>query len=69
MLFSYCYSDRTWLLHSQCSDLFVTDLYGGALYLPTDSQIFYVLKRVQGVLSAEALLLRHSFPMVEKEAA
>lgn len=28
-----------------------------------------LLKRVQGVLSAEALLLRHSFPMVENEAA
>lgn len=41
MLFSYCYNDRTWLLHSQRSDLFVTDLYGGALYLPRDFQIFY----------------------------
>lgn len=41
MLCSYCYNDRTWPLHSQCSDLFVSDLYGGALYLLTDTQNFY----------------------------
>lgn len=41
MSFSYCCNDRTWPLHSQRSDLFVTDLYGDALYLPSDTQIFY----------------------------
>lgn len=40
MLFSDCDNDRTWLLHSRRSDLFVSDLYGGALYLPRDTPIF-----------------------------
>lgn len=39
--FFYGYNDRTWLLHSQRSDLFVTDLYSGDLYLSRDTQNFY----------------------------
>lgn len=58
MLFSYCYNDRTWLLHSQRSDLFVEFCMAVLFIFPEIVRVFMqLLKRVQGALSAEALLL------------